>query len=124
MKPRVAPWLAGAALLAAAAVAHAEIRFYNMNRQGQQSQIMFVPRAGEPGCHNFPVARDVHRVAQVRFEYCSVYAERNCAAGSEYPGRWDGRREPVTQFTPGSRWVLEREGHVKVRSWNCVAEGG
>ena len=34
----------------------ADIRFYSMNKQQQQRELVLVPGAGQEGCHNLPLA--------------------------------------------------------------------
>ncbi|MDH3464879.1 MAG: hypothetical protein OES26_03015 [Gammaproteobacteria bacterium] len=113
-------------LLLIATSAFADIRFYRINKQGQQYRIELVRNSAKPGCHSFTKARKVFRVAQVRFAYCEVYSSRQCELDSILSARWTGKRGnrvehegSVTQLTPGAMWVLADQANVKVRSWRC-----
>lgn len=106
--------------------AQADVRFYRINKKGQETESEFVFNADERGCHNFPLSRKVHRVAQVRFEYCEVFTESDCRDDSIVTARWAGKRkkspdkkQPTTRLSPGAMWVLSEEGNVKVKSWRC-----
>lgn len=117
-------WLLVGAVLASAAVAagmKTEIRFYKANKYLQQDRVSLVSGADSPGCHNFLLATRIYRVAQIGFQTCSLYAEKDCAAGSEVPVRWKQTKKPVTEFTQGARWFPEGEQGVEARSWRCVA---
>jgi hypothetical protein len=108
-------------LLFSSGLAQAQIRFYQLNRQGQQVNMLFAFNTDEEGCHSFPLERGVHRVAIVNFAYCELYSSRACEPGSEIPARWKNRAdEEKTRLTPGSRWILKEGGHVDVSSWKCV----
>jgi hypothetical protein len=109
------------ALVLCAGLAQAQIRFYQLNRQGQQVNMLFTFNTDEEGCHSFPLERGVHRVAIVNFAYCELYSGRSCEPGGEVPARWKNRAdEEKTRLTPGSRWILKEDGHVDVGSWKCV----
>jgi len=106
--------------------AYADIRFYRINKQGQQYRNELVRNSAKTGCHSFAKARKVFRVAQVRFAYCEVYSSRRCEPNSILGARWTGKRGNkgdrdglVTQLTPGAMWVLAEKANVKVRSWRC-----
>lgn len=96
------------------------VRFYKINKKGQQRHLEFTRNTDEQGCHNFLKRTKVHRVAQVRFDYCKVFTERDCAEGSEIAARWEGKEEPTTKLTQGSLWLLADTDNVKIRSWECV----
>jgi hypothetical protein len=109
------------ALLGFSGLAQAQIRFYQINSRGQESNMLFAFNTDEEGCHAFPLARGVHRVAVVNFAYCELYTTRGCEPGSEIPARWKNRPdEQKTRLTPGSRWVLKDDGQVDVSAWKCV----
>ena len=103
----------------------AEIRFYSMNEQQQQRELVLVPGAGQAGCHNLPLTRAVYRVAQVGFTFCEIYANKDCQAGSEHNLRWAATTQdsdkigPTTRITPGAKWLFATAGATKVRSWSC-----
>lgn len=109
--------LCAAAWLAPAGAAEADIRFYQLDGEGNERP-MWVLGRGEPGCHDLLLERAVHRVAQEGFAWCSVYRRENCRPGSEIRGRWNGEGDPVWSFRPGAQWVLD-EGNVSVASWRC-----
>jgi hypothetical protein len=107
--------------LAATAPAQAEIRFYYINSQGQQTNVFLVMNTNKEGCHAFPVARDINRVAILDFKYCTLYRSRSCKAGTEIPARWKNKaKKEATKLTQGSRWILKENGHVEVSAWRCV----
>ncbi len=105
----------------------AEIRFYDVNKKGQQREKSLTLNRDEPGCHNLFLGEDVFRIAQVGFTYCSIYLEKDCPEGEALTMKWKGRTKknsarahPTDRLMPGSMWYfidnLEREIH----SWKCV----
>ena len=103
----------------------AEIRFYSIDSNNQQRELLLVPGASQPGCHNLPLTRSVYRVAQVGFESCQVFAEKDCAPGTDYSLRWAAasedpdKLEPTTNITPGAKWLFSSLTKTKVKSWSC-----
>ena len=103
----------------------AEIRFYSINGQQQQRELVLVPGAGQAGCHNLPLTRAVYRVAQVGFTFCEIYAKKDCQPGSEHNLRWPATTQdpdktgPTTRITPGAKWLFAAAGAAKVGSWSC-----
>lgn len=106
------------------------VRFYKLNKKGQVRNYMYLRHTGEPGCHNFVRTRPVHRFAQTGFEWCQLFAGKDCKPGELVKAKWDGRGyhrveidedEPQPRLYEGSRWVLAPDGNVKVRSWYCEA---
>ncbi len=102
------------------------VRFYKVNKKGQQSEILFIGKRNTPGCHNLRRARDIFRVAQVGFVFCSVYAEKKCSDGTEFTLHWKGkvkknsaRAQPTERFLPGAMWFFEENDTRKVASWKC-----
>ncbi len=68
----------------------------------------------------------LHRIAVKGFQYCEVFAEKDCQEDTKLSAQWlakrvksDDKKEPTTKFTKGSRWVFDREGNIKARSWRC-----
>lgn len=122
MKPSIAV-LAGVVLLASAAATWAaDFRIYRANKSLQIDQVPAF-NEDEPGCHNMLLGLTVYRVAQIGYEYCTVYAEKDCQEGTEVPVSWKEEEAPVKQFTQGDRWFLESDdpqGH-KMGSWYCEA---
>lgn len=124
---RHATALAGLVMLAGCAGQPAtpqagEFRAYRANDQLQLDRIPTL-NEDEPGCHDMLLTLRVYRVAQIGFEHCTVYAERNCEEGSEVPVSWKQEDDPVTQFTQGDRWFLVSD-HPQGRdmgSWYCEA---
>ena len=103
-----------------------EIRFYKVNSKGQQSELLWVRKREEPGCHNFRRAKDIYRVAQIGFAYCSVYAKKDCPSGAEWTLVWKGktkkgsrRSQPMDQAIPGAEWFFKNDDVREVRSWRC-----
>ncbi|GJL83855.1 MAG: hypothetical protein DHS20C01_34890 [marine bacterium B5-7] len=103
-----------------------EILFYNVNKKGQQSLLGMLPNRDEPGCHNMFFSKDVFRVAQIGFTYCSVYAEKDCPEDAAMIMRWKGRvkknsarAQPTDRLMPGDMWYFEDNAERKVGSWHC-----
>ena len=112
--------LSGTLVLVSGAQA-AEVKFYSQRKQGALVRVRPVFRADQPGCHTFPLARDVHRVAVLGFKRCTLYSARRCESGSELRARWKHKEKTTTtELTEGSRWYLVARGNVTVRAWNCV----
>ena len=103
------------------------IWFYRTNSQGQQIALTLVKDTDQPGCHNLLKRSRLHRIAVKGFEYCEVYAEKDCQQGTKLSAQWlakrvksDDKKQPTTKFSKGSRWVFDREGNIMARSWRCV----
>lgn len=123
--------LAAVALFIASGIAAdvadaAEIRFYKVNSKGQQREIGFIRNADEPGCHNMFGSREVFRVAQVGFTFCSVYPEADCPADSAHVMNWKGkvkknsvRAQPTDRLMPGDMWYFGDNETREVKSWHC-----
>lgn len=115
--------LAGIVLLASAAATWAaDFRIYRANKSLQIDQVPAF-NEDEPGCHNMLLGLTVYRVAQIGYEYCTVYAEKDCQEGTEVPVSWKEEEAPVKQFTQGDRWFLvsdDPQGH-EMGSWYCEA---
>ena len=107
---------------AVAAGPKTEIRFYKANNLLQQDRVSLVTGTHKPGCHNFLTKTRVYRAAQIGFKTCTLYAEKDCQAGSELPVRWKQKKHPVTEFTQGARWFTEGERGTEIRSWQCIAQ--
>jgi hypothetical protein len=100
----------------------ADFRLYYANKLLQQSKVSMVRNTDKPGCHNLFKKRRIYRVAQVGFETCAIYAEKDCAAGTEIEVRWKNKKAPTTTITPGARWFLPGERGSKMGSWKCEGE--
>jgi len=119
--------LAGAALLAGCASQPSDygpkdFRIYRANDRLQLDRIPTLDE-NEPGCHDMLLTLRVYRVAQIGFEYCTVYADQGCREGNEVPVTWKREEAPVKRFTQGDRWFLvsdHRQGH-DMGSWYCEA---
>ncbi|MDJ0956430.1 MAG: hypothetical protein QNI91_06225 [Arenicellales bacterium] len=103
-------------------VGAADFRMYTANKLMQQREVTFVLNTDEPGCHNLIKKRRIYRVAQIGFESCTVYSEKNCEEGTEIPVSWKNKKDPITSFTRGARWFLPGERGSKMRSWKCEGE--
>lgn len=100
----------------------ADFRIYRANSDLQIDRVPAM-NEDEPGCHNLLLTLTIYRVAQIGFEHCTVYSEKDCKAGSEVPVSWKQEKDPVTQFTQGDRWFLvsdDPQGH-EMGSWSCKA---
>lgn len=104
-----------------------EIRFYEQLTPNQERRLIITPGSREAGCHNFPFGRPVHRVAQVRFSWCSLFPESDCPKEMAYPLLWGRNRgyaryrdQPTAQIFPGAQWLLSATGNLPVSSWLCV----
>lgn len=104
------------------------IRFYTTNSYNQLSELSLIPNRDEPGCHNLLLALDIHRVAQVGFKACAVYAQDDCSIDSVLTMRWSGKRsrtdanknQPTTEMTPGALWLFALGREAAVASWHCT----
>ncbi len=81
MKQLAATLFALAIGIAGAATQAADFRAYRANEQLQLDRIPTL-NEDEPGCHNMMLGFSVYRVAQIGFEYCSIYEEKDCKAGT------------------------------------------
>jgi hypothetical protein len=104
----------------------AEIRFYDINRKGQQGEVGFVRNRDEPGCHNMFGGRDVFRVAQIGFTYCSVYSQKDCPDDEALTMVWKGRvkknsvrAQPTERLMPGDLWYFQDNEEREIKSWKC-----
>lgn len=103
------------------------IWFYRLNNKAQQTSFTLVKDTNVAGCHNMLKKSRLHRIALKGFQYCEVFAEKDCRDGTQLSAQWlakkvksEDKKHPTTKFTKGSRWVFDREGNVKARSWRCV----
>ena len=122
MKHVVVAFLALSLLAFGARASAANFRIYRVNDEMQLDRIPAF-HEDEPGCHNMLLRFTVYRVAQIGYEYCTVYSEKDCKAGSELQVSWKQKENPVTQFTQGDRWFLvSDDSHGrKMGSWYCKA---
>lgn len=59
------------------------IRFYKVNNKEQPTRLSIRRKTAEQaGCHNFRLKARVFQLNQVGYEYCSLYAEKDCAQQS------------------------------------------
>ncbi len=103
------------------------IRFYKVNSKGQQSEVGFLRNRDEPGCHNVLGSREIFRVAQVGFTYCTVYSAKDCPDDDGLTMIWKGkvrensaRAQPTDRLMPGDLWYFEENGTREMNSWKCV----
>ncbi len=108
-------------------VSKGKIRFYRVNDLGQQTILSVVKDTDKTGCHNLFKKSRLHRIAVTGFQYCEVFAEKNCKTGSKLSAQWlakkvksEDKKQPTTTFTKGSRWVFDRGGNIRAHSWRCV----
>lgn len=104
----------------------AEIRFYKLNSKQQQREVGFLRNRDEPGCHNILGSREVFRVAQIGFTYCSVYSDKDCMEDDALTMHWKGkvasnsvRAQPSDRLMPGDQWYFEDNQTLEIRSWSC-----
>jgi len=89
----------------------ADIRFYKINKHKQTDRLwVSKKKSTQTGCNNFRGAPRIFIIAQIGYQSCSVYSEKNCL--SEGFG-W----KPSSQQTLESSDADSRG--VKLRSWNC-----
>lgn len=101
------------------------IRFYKLNSKGQQNRLVIrQSRLKKPGCHNFTTSPKIYRLTQIGYEYCIVFAKKNCSPGTEISGSWKGD-ELDTKFSQGGEWLFTHhdEKGVKAKSWSCQLKG-
>ncbi len=123
-------WLTGCAQTPTEAPSDTHIRFYSINSGGQLSELSLVPGREEPGCQDMPLDLKVHRVAQVGFAACSVFAKNECPDDAALVMRWSGKQsrsdpnknQPTIRITPGSLWLFEAGREIEVASWRCDFE--
>tara|TARA_Y100001934_G_C12181979_1_gene692047 strand:- start:212 stop:820 length:609 start_codon:yes stop_codon:yes gene_type:complete len=124
-------WLTGCAQISTEAVSGTHIRFYSINSVGQLSELSLVPGREEPGCHDMPLDLEVHRVAQIGFAACKVFAKNECPNDAALVMQWSGKQsrsdpnknQPTTHITPGSLWFFKAGREMEVASWRCDLEG-
>ena len=107
---------------------HGKVRMYKINKKGQLLKQRWLKDDEVPGCHDTIQARNVHRFAQVGFEYCHIYSKEGCESGSELFVTWRGKRyknadfdieQPQSRIARGTEWYLHETENLKVRSWAC-----
>ncbi len=109
-----------------ATAAHA--RFYELHKNDGQKRIR-AKNNDQPGCHNFGGwgRKELHRMAQVGFSWCSVYSEPDCPGDKMLEARWTGESyrvadidisQPQTRFLRGSKWQFAGK-NVDAASWYC-----
>ena len=124
-------WLTGCAQTPTETTSGAHIRFYSINSVSQLSELSLVPGREEPGCQDMPLDLKVHRVAQVGFAVCKIFAKNECPDDAALVMRWSGKQsrsdpnknQPTIRITPGSLWLFEAGREVEVASWHCDLEG-
>lgn len=98
------------------------VRFYKVNRQLQADRLRFTNKAAsKPGCHNFIKKTRVHRLVQLGYERCSLYAKKSCLAESIINGVTEKDKTPVTDLTQGKSWFfdIEHKRGTRAKSWYC-----
>jgi len=98
------------------------VRFYKVNRQLQADRLRFTNKAAKkPGCHNFIKKTRVHRLVQLGYESCSLYAKKSCLAESIISAVTEKDKTPVTTLTEGKSWFfdIEHRRGTRAKSWYC-----
>jgi hypothetical protein len=107
---------------------HAKVRMYKMNSKGQSFLQRWIKNKEVEGCHSLSGGKEVQRFSQTGYNFCQLYAEDNCLAGSEVPAMWGGKRyrvadidisEPQIKLLRGTKWLLAPDKNVSIRSWYC-----
>lgn len=129
--PRLVALLFTASILWSGVVlAGPTIRMHEVNSKLQQRKILLGDRASEPGCHDLLWGKQVYRVTQFGFAWCSLYHEKGCPAESIVPAYWSEGKlrrynidstEPQEKLFPGDKWIVKSDG-IEVRSWYCEAQ--
>jgi len=122
---------AGSLVFPAYVSAEPSIRMYKVNKKKQQRRIVLSGKATkQPGCHNLLYGRNVSRVAQTGYAWCSLYTQDDCAEASILASRWTGDKyrkygidgtRPQPKLYPGSKWQPVSLD-TAVQSWYCEAE--
>lgn len=97
------------------------VRFYKLNKKGQQNRLFIrESRLKKPGCHNFSTSPKIYRLTQIGYEYCIVFAKKNCSAGTEITGGWKGDKID-SKLSEGGEWLFTHHNKkgVKAKSWSC-----
>lgn len=98
------------------------VRFYKVNRDLQADRLRFTnSAASKPGCHNFIKKARVHRLVQIGYQRCSVYAEKSCLAESIVGAVTEKDEMPVTDLTEGVSWFFDQDNArgERLKSWYC-----
>jgi len=98
------------------------VRFYKVNRQLQADRLRFTNRAAKKaGCHNFIKKTRVHRIVQLGYERCSLYAKKSCLAESVLSAVTEKDKTPVTNLSQGVSWFfdIEHKRGERAKSWYC-----
>lgn len=97
------------------------IRFYKLNKQKQQNRLLIrESRLSKTGCHNFATTPTIYRLTQIGFEYCVIYAKKDCPAGTEIMGSWKDKKRDI-KLTQGGTWFFNQHSPrgEKAKSWYC-----
>ena len=107
-----------------------KIRMYKINDKLQQRKVMVGKAAQKPGCHDLLWGKQIYRVAQVGFEWCSLYTQEGCATDSIVTAYWsDGKyhkynidgTKPQEKLYPGAKWIMDSAAD-DIQSWYCEAK--
>ena len=105
-----------------------KIRMYKLNKKKQLVKLNWIKGGGEMVCVNSKKRRDIHRFAQIGYEFCQLFAEKDCEAGTEVTAMWTGKKlrntdidisRPQTKLLQGSEWITHPEKNTAIRSWFC-----
>lgn len=99
------------------------IRFYKINNKDQADKIRFTAKkARKSGCHNFIKKVRVHRIVQIGYQTCTLYAKKSCDTQSVINAvRSKEPNQKETELTQGYSWfpVDEHKRGARLKSWSC-----
>ena len=107
---------------------HGSVRIYKLNSKDQLVKQRWIKNRHLSGCRDLRRSRKAYRFAQTGFAWCTVYADGDCAEGSEIAAMWRGKNyrtadidinKPQTKMLPGSEWYLDEDSNIKIGSWFC-----
>ncbi len=105
---------------------HGKVRMYKMSKKGQLFKQRWLSNVSGEGCHGTLKKRNVHRFAQVGFDYCQVFSKPNCEPESALSVIWKGKQYRQAELETvqlkilrGTQWYLHPYKNVDVRSWSC-----
>ena len=108
----------------------ATVRVYSLNKKGQATRKKWVKSVRPGQCFNARKAHGVHRFAQLGYEFCELFGDKNCNPDQRVTAMWQGKHYrvggkeidtsiPQIQLGRGSKWILHPTQNIKVRSILC-----